>query len=107
MIISLPLGIFLGMAKVTGKLQITLPKRLAEEHGIRVGDEISLESAGDRILIAPSRSRRPTTSLKERLESFDEATLRHQARGLSSGEAQPSDDRGWTRDELYNRARPR
>lgn len=35
------------MPKVTSKLQITLPKRLAEEYGIAPGDEIEFVPAGE------------------------------------------------------------
>ena len=34
------------MAKVTSKLQVTVPKALAERHGIAPGDEIDWQSAG-------------------------------------------------------------
>jgi len=40
------------MVKVTSKLQITLPKRLAEEHGIAPGHEILFQSAPGSIRIA-------------------------------------------------------
>jgi len=35
------------MAKVTTKLQLTLPKRLAERCGISPGDEVEFAAAGD------------------------------------------------------------
>lgn len=34
------------MAKVTSKLQVTLPKHIAALHGIAPGDDIQFESAG-------------------------------------------------------------
>ena len=43
------------MPKVTSKLQITLPKRIAEKHGIAPGDEIRFESTGHSITIIPGK----------------------------------------------------
>ena len=42
------------MAKVTSKLQVTIPKALAERYGIRPGDEIDWEPAGQFIRVVPS-----------------------------------------------------
>jgi AbrB family looped-hinge helix DNA binding protein len=93
------------MTRVTGKFQITLPKRLVDAYGIRVGDEVELTAAGEAIAIVPARAARPRLSLEERLRCFDEATRRQRERKLlPSGTAE---DRGWSRDELYGRARPR
>ena len=41
------------MAKVTSKLQVTVPKVLADRYDIRPGDEIRFEEAGDVIRIIP------------------------------------------------------
>jgi AbrB family looped-hinge helix DNA binding protein len=96
----------LSMTRVTGKFQITLPKRLVDTYGIRVGDEVELRAAGEFIAIAPAGASKPRLSLEERLRLFDEATRRQSAR-----EPLPisttSEDRGWTRDELYDRGRSR
>ena len=97
------------MAKVTSKLQVTLPKRIAEAHGIAPGDDIEFESAGDVIRIVPGRRRRYSeVSLAERLRLFDESTerLRRRAADLNLPE-HPPEDRGWRRDELYERGKPR
>jgi AbrB family looped-hinge helix DNA binding protein len=45
------------MAKVTRKLQVTLPKAIAEQYGIRPGDELDCVPAGDSIRIAAERTR--------------------------------------------------
>jgi len=37
--------------KVTRKYQITIPKRLRERHGIRVGEKIALREEGGKIVI--------------------------------------------------------
>ena len=42
------------MAKVTSKPQITLPKRLADEHGIVPGDELRFESIAGVIRMVPA-----------------------------------------------------
>lgn len=34
------------MARVTSKLQLTLPKAVADKHGIRPGDEFAVHSSG-------------------------------------------------------------
>ena len=89
------------MAKVTSKLQLTLPKALAERYGIDPGDEIEWEAAGDAIRVVPSRtSRRPDPSARLRL--FDQATRRQAARQEGAA-ATAADGRGWTREELYER----
>lgn len=97
------------MAKVTSKLQVTLPKRIAEAHGIAPGDEIEFESAGDVIRIVPGRRKlHSKVSLEERLRLFDAATrdLKRRAAALHVPEG-PPEDRGWRRDELYERGKPR
>ncbi len=94
------------MTRVTGKFQITLPKRLVDAYGIRVGDEVELRAAGEAIEIVPARTLKPPVSLEQRLRNFDEATRRQQARNQAAG-ASNTQDRGWTRDEIYTRGRPR
>ena len=42
-----------GMAKVTSKLQFTLPKKLAEQVGISPGDEVDVSLAGEGLRIVP------------------------------------------------------
>lgn len=96
------------MAKVTSKLQVTLPKRIAEKHGITPGDEIEFQSAGDVIRIVPAgRALRTKLSLEERLRMFDEASAR-QARRASRFDrpGQPPAERDWQRADLYTRGKP-
>jgi AbrB family looped-hinge helix DNA binding protein len=94
------------MTRVTGKLQITLPKRLAEAYGIRVGDEVEIVAAGESIAIVPGHAARPVLSPEERLRHFDETTRRLEARQKREARG-PAKDRGWSRDELYTRGRSR
>lgn len=96
------------MAKVTSKLQVTLPKRIAEHHGIAPGDEIEFESAGDVIRIVPAgRAHGAELSIRERLRLFDEATgrVRNRARALPESD-QASGGRDWRREDLYTRGEP-
>jgi AbrB family looped-hinge helix DNA binding protein len=94
------------MTRVTGKFQITLPKRLVDAFGIRVGDEVELVAAGDAIRIVPANAVRSERSLEERLRLFDEATQRAKKRAKEK-KLPPANDRGWSRDELYDRGRAR
>lgn len=94
------------MSKVTGKLQVTLPKRLAETYGIRVGDEVEIVAAGESIAIVPARAARAALSPEKRLRHFDEATQRIDARKRREVRS-PAEGRGWSRDELYTRGWPR
>lgn len=92
------------MSKVTSKLQVTIPKTIAERHGVRPGDEIRFVSAGDSIRIERPPSSKPL-DISERLRLFDATTRRLRRK---KREAAPPDDRGWTRAELYeDRGRPR
>jgi bifunctional DNA-binding transcriptional regulator/antitoxin component of YhaV-PrlF toxin-antitoxin module len=90
------------VAKVTSKLQVTLPKALAEQYRIRPGDEILWVASGDAIRVVPARNVEKRDSLAARLDLFDEATERRRRRyrRRSSSEPEPT-DRGWTRAELY------
>ena len=94
------------MTLITGKFQLTLPKRLVDAFGIRVGDEVELVAAGDVIEIRPVRGKRRAFSTEERLHYFDEATRRQESRNARR-EPALDDDRGWRRDDLYDRGRPR
>lgn len=94
------------MTKVTGKFQITLPRRLADTYGIRVGDEVELVAAGDVIAIVPPGAAKPLLTVEERLQLFDESTRRIRERAPLPAPSDP-EDRGWTRDELYDRGRSR
>ena len=91
---------------MTSKRQVTLPKELADEYGIEPGDEIDWERAGDSIRVVPRKRPSPGLTVEERLALFDEGTRRHQQRweGVSPAPV-PSKDRGWTREELYDRDR--
>lgn len=97
------------MAKVTSKLQVTVPKAVADRFGIRPGDDIEWVIDGDGIRVLRASDRRPL-STDERLKIFDEATTRQQVRNKAwrrkPGAKAPA-SRGWTREEVYARGRPR
>lgn len=92
------------MSKVTSKLQITVPKAVAERYGIEPGDDIEWVPAGDSVRLVPVGRVKSAPSVKERLELFDKATARQRDRE-TAGPAEPTAilGRGWTRDELYDR----
>jgi AbrB family looped-hinge helix DNA binding protein len=98
------------MGKVTSKLQVTLPKAIADRYGIRPGDEIEWVAAGDVIRVVPSRRRSarraPTAQHVSRTRLFDEATSRQRAREAAIPPRRATaTGRGWTRAELYGRGR--
>ncbi len=92
------------MAKVTSKLQVTIPKALADRYGIRPGDEIAWEAAGQFIRVVPPGRRSLRLNAEERLQLFDAATKRQRQReSRMQIPATEVTDRGWTREELYER----
>jgi AbrB family looped-hinge helix DNA binding protein len=97
------------MAKVTSKLQVTLPKAIADRVGIRPGDDIEWRADGRTIQIVPAAT--PLRTREERLASFDEATARQDDRNRDwrrRHRRQPaSAAREWSRNELYTRGRAR
>lgn len=97
------------MAKVTSKLQVTIPKRIAEQYGIVPGDEIEFVPAGDVIRLLPPRQRlRSRLSPEERLRLFDAATARQREREkhMKLPDTPPA-ERDWKREDLYTRGKPR
>src|SRR5215210_2671871 len=97
------------MAKVTSKLQVTIPRRLAREYGIKPGDDLDWSPAGDAIRVSPLRE--PTGDEKAlvelRLKMFDASVQRQKKRERSRGKQPQSADRGWKREDLYDRGRTR
>jgi len=95
------------VAKVTSKLQVTLPKALATQYGIRPGDDILWVASGESIRVLPERAQQPEkVSVAQRLKLFDQATERQRKRGKAAKPRVPK-FRGWTREELYERGRSR
>jgi len=94
------------MAKVTSKLQVTIPKKLAEELGIAPGDEIDWSAAGEGIRLEPVRQPLPASEQEDRMRLFEQATARQRQRERERPLARVT-ERGWSREELYERGRPR
>jgi AbrB family looped-hinge helix DNA binding protein len=89
------------LAKLTSKYQLTLPKAAAEKIGLRPGDDVDCEPAGEIIRV---RAKRPTPSrsVTDQLVLFDLATERQRHREHLHAPS-PASERGWTRDDLYER----
>ena len=97
------------MSKVTSKLQVTIPKAIAEQYGIEPGDEIEFQPAGDTIRVVPPGGRRSTRlSLAERLRLFDASMERQRQweKTLQLPDELPT-ERDWRREDLYTRGKPR
>jgi len=89
---------------VTSKLQVTIPKAVADRYGIKPGADIEFEPAGDVIRVVPER--RPVRRPRERVKLFERALARQREREAGRAVAEVQ-DRGWTREDLYDRGRAR
>ncbi len=74
------------MAKVTSKLQVTIPKRRAPAQQLDNDDPATIEL---------------------RLRMFDASVERQKKRQRSKRKQSPLRDRGWKREDLYDRGRTR
>jgi antitoxin component of MazEF toxin-antitoxin module len=90
------------MSKLTADLQVTMPRALVDRLGLRPGDEIEWVASGETLQAVPM-VRRPSMSLEARLELFDQATQRQREREARRPPEPAAEDRGWTREELYDR----
>ena len=88
------------------------PKAIADQYGIRPGDELQWMPSGDSIRIElGGRSKAGASlTLQERIDLFDKGTerlnkIRKQAARQATLPATRS--RGWAREDLYNRGFPR
>ncbi|MBK9260523.1 MAG: AbrB/MazE/SpoVT family DNA-binding domain-containing protein [Polyangiaceae bacterium] len=93
------------MSLVTPKLQVTLPKELADKYEILPGDEVEWAEADGGIRVIPAKTLPRMLSTQERLKLFDEATSRQRAREAEASQTAGGGtaDRGWTREEIYDR----
>lgn len=95
---------------MTSKLQLTVPKAIADQYGIRPGDELNWIPAGDSIRVELVRRKAKgghELTTEEKLALFDAGTKRLnelQAKELkkNQGNRVTRETRGWTREELYN-----
>jgi AbrB family looped-hinge helix DNA binding protein len=105
------------MPKVTSKLQLTVPKRIADQYGIRPGDELEWIPAGEgiRVELVRRKAKDGELTAEQRLALFDANTKwldELQAEQLkeakSKGTRITRENRGWAREELYeDRGLPR
>jgi AbrB family looped-hinge helix DNA binding protein len=98
------------MPKVTSKLQLTVPKRIADQYGIRPGDELEWIPAGESIRVELVRRKAKSShelTVEERLALFDAGTkrldeLHAEELKKNQGNRLTRETRGWTREDLYN-----
>ena len=107
------------MAKVTSKLQLTIPKAIADRYKIRPGDHLEWVPAGEVIRVVPTKSRAASShprSVEERLLLFHKALERQRQRERNPEEIEKHLERpwkpheiarGWRREDLYTRGRTR
>ena len=96
------------MPKVTSKLQLTVPRAIADQYGIRPGDELQWIAAGEAIRVIPAEKinlNGQERTVKERLELFDQATQRQKRRHSKEQRISPG-ARGWRREKLYASSLP-
>ena len=93
------------MAKVTSKLQVTVPKVIAERYRIKPGDEITWLATGDSIRVVKQPGEPSKVGVASRLRLFDQATRRQQLRNTAA--VATTGPRGWKREDVYDRGRPR
>jgi AbrB family looped-hinge helix DNA binding protein len=91
------------VSRVTSKLQVTIPKSIAQRYGIEPGEEIEWLPAGEAIRVVPHSDRLVPPDRLRRLELFDRATDRQHAREVGTSQ-QGGTARGWVREDLYERA---
>jgi AbrB family looped-hinge helix DNA binding protein len=94
------------MAKVTSKLQVTIPRHVADAAGIAPGDTIEFVRSGNGLRVTLGAGSALLADAGDRLASFDTATRRQQTRQRHMRAASTT-SRGWTREQLYSRGRPR
>jgi bifunctional DNA-binding transcriptional regulator/antitoxin component of YhaV-PrlF toxin-antitoxin module len=95
------------VARITSKLQVTIPKAIARRYGIEPGQEIDWLPAGEAIRVVPQAAHASAPDRTRRLEVFDRATERQRARQQCRESAPPAGERGWRRDDLYDRGSAR
>ena len=94
-----------SMSRVTSKLQVTIPKAVADAYGIEPGSEIEFEPAGESIRVhveGRTGHAGAEDDAEWRLKLFDEATRRQAVRNRAVVACE-EDDRGWRREDLYGR----
>ena len=91
------------MARVTSKLQVTIPKAIARRYRIEPGGEIEWLPAGEAIRVVPHAERDRVPDRGRRLELFDRASERQRLRQAEKRPDTATAERGWRRADLYAR----
>lgn len=91
------------MARVTSKLQVTIPKAIAQRYEIRPGSDIDWLPAGDAIRVVPNAGHQGGPDRGRRLQVFDAATKRLGSLTLVDVIEPDISGRGWRREDLYER----
>ena len=94
---------------MTSKLQLTVPRVIADQYGIRPGDELEWIAAGESIRVRLGKNEsKADLNPEQRLALFDENTRwldqlqgEELERSKSSEARITRENRGWTREELY------
>ncbi len=98
-------------SKVTSKLQVTVPKALAERYGIHPGSVVEWQAEqGFLRFLPPGRRRAPQLEIGERLRLLRESRARQREREAAAGDiASPGDSQeaGGNGEELDAPGRPR
>jgi len=107
---DLVLAITRIMSKVTSKLQVTIPKAIAERLSIAPGDELEWVPGADSVRLVPAKAHKLAPNPAARLKLFDAATQRQRQRerqmervGSAAERVDSAAERGWSREELYQR----
>lgn len=95
------------MTKVTSRRRVTIPREIADHYGIEPGDEVRWVLAGGTVLLVAPDRRTHSLTVEKRLNSFDRATERQLRRQQGRAPEEVPRDRGWRRDDLYDRGRAR
>src|SRR5438132_7441244 len=97
------------MSKVTSKLQLTAPRAIADQYGMRPGDALQWIAGREAIRVIPEEKinlNGQERTVKERLELFDQATQRQKRRHSKAGNVFSPAARGWKREKLYASSLP-
>lgn len=96
------------MSKVTSKLQVTIPRSVADRYGIRPGDEVRWEGQPLGPLVVREGTAVYGPSTEDRLRAFREFVRSPRAESRERPHRPPR-ERGWSREDLYEppRGRPR
>ncbi len=88
---------------MTSKLQVTIPKAIADRYGIVPGDELDWVPSEGAVRVVPVKAQVGPFGVAARLALFDAATERQRQREQQEARGKSSAGRGWARAELYER----